>query len=80
MQYAKYPLDDHFAADLKTHFDAFLEFMAKAQGIPGSRVLVHCQQGMRYYPNMCCIVTRSRSTSFVLLFLLKSGKTLKDVS
>lgn len=53
--------------NLLEYVDEVSNFLRKAQGVPGQRALVHCRAGW------------SRSTSFVLAFLMNSlGFTLSD--
>eukprot|EP00056_Hartaetosiga_gracilis_P017614 m.7863 g.7863 ORF g.7863 m.7863 type:complete len:368 (+) comp5928_c0_seq1:114-1217(+) len=65
MTYIQCPIDDAVGEDIGSYFDQSLEFIRSAFN-DDKRVLVHCKMGM------------SRSTTFVLLYLMEEKKmTLK---
>jgi protein tyrosine phosphatase len=65
VQYIRFPVLDNGLDLFDSHLDAFIRTMNFAQ-LRQSKVLVHCKEG------------RSRSSSFILAFLLRNGWKLKN--
>ena len=76
IKYLRCALDDDPKCDIAAHFEESLAFITEAKA-RGSRVVVHCKQGMRFVafkPSRFDNCLPSRSATIVILWLMTTRK------